>query len=493
LPIATLGLEGLSLTRIIIQHNNGQVWFDRFATSATISPATITSFTSSLPSPQAAGVPITWTASAAGSVQPLQFRFERQDEGLWSVVQPYGTSNTYSWTPTSAEAGDHSVRVSVRNAGSLADFDDTESLPMTIAASSGNLIYPHPSLVERLRRLFRIEPRVPAALGVTYPPVMGTSAPEEHRYSLYTPELNLLAETASTSSSSTPIAYEYIWFAGQPLAQLDVASSTVDYYFNDHLGTPILQTSASSTVTWRAEYEPYGTIRTFRAGGENHQPLRFPGQESADGDSESYNIFRWYRAGWGRYTESDPIGLSGGLNLFSYAESNPVIHTDFFGLKTGPGDQIGPFRINVQVCCQPVSGWVGYVGGVHCSIFVDSLGSQWAGFELMPNPRERLSKGFPVGTTDPPGGQCRSTGGDCPLLKCVAEAYKSYPGGGSYDGYNGPNSNTFVRYVAETCNLNVPRAAVESYGYWANYPAPPKTRVTPPGPPALPSCCGGPK
>jgi RHS repeat-associated protein len=182
--------------------------------------------------------------------------------------------------------------------------------PNDVAASSGNLTYPHSSLVERLRRLFRIEPRVPAALGVTYPPVLGTSASEEHRYSLYTPELNLLAETASTSSSSTPIAYEYIWFAGQPLAQLDVASSTVDYYFNDHLGTPILQTSSTTaTVNWRAEYEPYGTVRTFRAGGEKHQPLRFPGQESADGNSDSYNIFRWYRAGWGRYTQSDPKGM----------------------------------------------------------------------------------------------------------------------------------------------------------------------------------------
>jgi hypothetical protein len=47
-----------------------------------------------------------------------------------------------------------------------------------------------------------------------------------------------------------------------------------------------------------------------------------------------YNIFRWYRFGWGRYTQSDPIGLDGGWNLFAYANDNPVRAIDPLGLKT---------------------------------------------------------------------------------------------------------------------------------------------------------------
>jgi RHS repeat-associated protein len=54
-------------------------------------------------------------------------------------------------------------------------------------------------------------------------------------------------------------------------------------------------------------------------------PLRvLPGQYF---DSESglhYNYFRDYDPKTGRYIQPDPIGLAGGMNLFSYAENNPV-------------------------------------------------------------------------------------------------------------------------------------------------------------------------
>jgi len=35
------------------------------------------------------------------------------------------------------------------------------------------------------------------------------------------------------------------------------------------------------------------------------------------------SIFRWYRAGRGRYTQADPTGLAAGLNLYAYALVNP--------------------------------------------------------------------------------------------------------------------------------------------------------------------------
>jgi len=69
--------------------------------------------------------------------------------------------------------------------------------------------------------------------------------------------------------------------------------------------------------------------------------LRLPGQEaeelnlSIDGNGVTerfYNIFRWYRPGWGRYTQSDPIGLNGGTNLYAYAFQNPVVGFDPTGL-----------------------------------------------------------------------------------------------------------------------------------------------------------------
>jgi RHS repeat-associated protein len=159
-----------------------------------------------------------------------------------------------------------------------------------------------------------------------------TATPRVNRYSFYTPELSLLAESEESTSGDKAIRYAYVRFAGQPLAQIENSTGDIAYYFNDHLGTPVLQTSSTGAVVWRVERDPYGQTFTTRVGADRHQPLAFPGQEN-DGSKLSYNIYRWYRGGWGRYTQNDPIGLEGGQNLFAYASSNPIAYIDPLGLK----------------------------------------------------------------------------------------------------------------------------------------------------------------
>jgi len=48
------------------------------------------------------------------------------------------------------------------------------------------------------------------------------------------------------------------------------------------------------------------------------------------------NIFRWYRSGWGRYTQFDPDRESGVRYPYAYVGNRPTVMTDPLGLKAFP-------------------------------------------------------------------------------------------------------------------------------------------------------------
>ncbi len=82
--------------------------------------------------PAPTGTTITFTARPkGGTAGPFQYQFVRYSSKTgWSVVQPYSTANTWTWTPAWGEEGRYVVQVWMRNGGSTAPYDAFTGTPL---------------------------------------------------------------------------------------------------------------------------------------------------------------------------------------------------------------------------------------------------------------------------------------------------------------------------------------------------------------------------
>jgi RHS repeat-associated protein len=141
----------------------------------------------------------------------------------------------------------------------------------------------------------------------------------------------LLAEYSGTGTRQQRYAY----LDGYAPTQVEDANG-VYYLHADHLDTPRLLTNAAGAIVWRVRYEAFGKATVENDPDGNGTPItlnvRFPGQYYDAESGLHYNGFRDYDPATGRYVQSDPIGLAGGLNTHAYVKGNPLSFSDALGL-----------------------------------------------------------------------------------------------------------------------------------------------------------------
>ena len=101
---------------------------------------------------------------------------------------------------------------------------------------------------------------------------------------------------------------------------------------NDHLSIPQRVVDQQMQPVYDMRTSAFGEIQVGQSSAITRN-LSFPGQYFDKETNAHYNYYRdGYRPDLGRYSQSDPIGLEGGINTYAYVNGNPMSGIDLLGL-----------------------------------------------------------------------------------------------------------------------------------------------------------------
>ena len=135
-------------------------------------------------------------------------------------------------------------------------------------------------------------------------------------------EINHKTDRTFSYIYSHPNSYE-------PLAQIctgytdegtqsETNAQHIHYFHCDQIGAPREMTDEAGNLLWYADYKGWGGIREAHNLKDAHQPFRLQNQYVDEETGLHYNFFRYYDPHIGRFTQQDPIGLAGGMNLYRF-------------------------------------------------------------------------------------------------------------------------------------------------------------------------------
>jgi len=272
---------------------------------------------------------------------------------------------------------------------------------------------------------------------------------------------------------------ETVWFGEVPVATLtpNPGGVNLSYIHTDHLNTPRrISRPSDNVVMWRWDSDAFGTTVVNEDPDGDSNPfaygLRLPGQYFDSETGLHYNYLRdGYDPAVGRYTQSDPIGLSGGINTYAYALDNPVAYSDSEGLE-------------VRFVCRPLA-QPGFRSFKHCYVVVTCPEEGWSNiYSLFPEEglfpfvgrrhlgvpgASGLRDDYPAGnTTDDIRIEPRMWPDEpkscerCQFEKAVRDRFFSFPRLDVPYRYWGPNSNSFADGLLDLPGWGVHAPRVDS-------------------------------
>jgi RHS repeat-associated protein len=164
-----------------------------------------------------------------------------------------------------------------------------------------------------------------------------TSSEMTTTYFVYDGNNVLLAfqSTGGTSGNTTPFLTEHNLFGpavDQVLAQ-DNGGGKVSWLLADYLGSIRDIVDNTGQARDHLVYDSFGSL-VAQSDPTLTPRYEFAGREFDIAIHTYLNRARYYDPSIGRFVSQDPIGLLGGLNLYEYAKSDPIVNVDPFGFVT---------------------------------------------------------------------------------------------------------------------------------------------------------------
>jgi len=238
----------------------------------------------------------TWPLAPRGPGKPFRATFNNAD-------------SLTAWGADAATADADGNLTSIAGSRAMTAVYDVENRPVSLVAGGVTRLYGYDGLGNRVRVV---------AGGVT-------------RNLHFDPRGRVAFETDQAGE----VTACYIYDDNRLLASGTAAGGFVFHHY-DKTGNTLALTDASGATVGSYAYGPYGAVAAHTG---RSTPFTYAGAYGVMDEGADFFLMRnrYYDAQAGRFLQRDPSGFEGGINLYRYAEGNPVRFIDPLGLRSDEG------------------------------------------------------------------------------------------------------------------------------------------------------------